>query len=111
MLLVLLVCNSHTTTLSINNKFMRFLIHMSKIWIYLLSHVQPAGWPILGDETFSVGHYVQTFLPNFVIPAMLIVTIDFCHVILLPLILTLAAGHKVNLRGNLSALFSRTLFN
>ena len=50
------------------------------------------------------------FWPNLFIPAMLIGTIDFNHFILLSLILTLPAGHKVIAKQNLLASFSTTLF-
>ena len=40
------------------------------------------------SKSFNVGHYTQNFEPSFLIPAMLIFTIDFFHFI--PLSLTLA---------------------
>ena len=42
---------------------------------------------VLRDKNFNTGHYMQNFLPNFFIRAMLLGTIDFCHFI--PLLLTL----------------------
>ena len=41
-------------------------------------------------KNFNVGHYMQTFQPIFLIPAMLIGTIDFYHFIPISLTLTLA---------------------
>ena len=44
----------------------------------------------LCDNIFSIGHYSQTFEPNFFIPARLIGTIGFYHFIPLSLTLTMA---------------------
>ena len=56
-----------------------------------------SGWPIIWHgKNCDVGHYLQTFQPDFFIPAMLIGTYDFYHSITLPVPLSLAWGHKVN---------------
>ena len=65
---------------------------MSNIWIYAM-FVRMTGWqadcPIVSDwfvwpdvlcgKHFSVGQYMQTFLPNFLIPAMPVDTFDLHH--------------------------------
>ena len=57
---------------------------------------QPASCPaVLHDKYLNVGHQMQTVQLNFVIPAMLIGTIDFYHCILLSLTLTLSGVHRV----------------
>ena len=38
-----------------------------------MSRVHP---PVLRGKTFNVGYYTQTFQPAFVIPVMVVVTID-----------------------------------
>ena len=51
---------------AIYNPVLWLLIHMSNIWIYVISHVCSASQPaILGSKKFNVGHYMQTFRPNF----------------------------------------------
>ena len=50
------------------------LIHMSIIWIYVMSHVWTAGHPSWKAKTFNVGHYTQTIQPDFCIAAVLIDT-------------------------------------
>ena len=73
------------------------------------SSVQPADWmagqlgsqplsvclSVLRDKNFNVGHYVWTFHPSSLIPAMLVDTIDFYPLIPLSVTLSLAGGHKV----------------
>ena len=44
---------------------------------------------ILHGKDFTTGHYTQTAEPNVFIPAMLMGTIDFYHLVLLSLTLTL----------------------
>ena len=57
-----------------------FLIHMSIIWIYVVSRICPVGRPaVLRDKNFNVGHCMQTVQPIFFMPPMLIGTIDFYH--------------------------------
>ena len=58
----------------------------------------------------KIGHHTQTFQPNFFIPAQLLGTIDFYHVILLSLTMIVPGGHKVSVNQNVLASFSRTLF-
>ena len=58
-----------------------FLIHMSNIWISVMSCVHLSSrldsWLVfLHGKNFNVGHYSQTFQP-----AMLKSTIDFYHFI------------------------------
>ena len=73
--------------------------------MYVMIRVHPAVWlAILLDKDLSVGH------TDFVLPAMHIGTIDFCHFIPLSLTLTLAGGHKVGAKQNLLASFSCTLY-
>ena len=67
----------------------RVLIHMSIIWIYVMSCVQLFGWPSCMEKNFDIGFYLQTFQPIFFIPTMLIGTIDFYHFMPLSLTLTL----------------------
>ena len=43
---------------------------------------------------------------NFLVPALLIGTIDFCYFISLSLTLTVPGGHKVSAKRNLLASFS-----
>ena len=92
-----------------------FLIHVSIIWIYVMSLVhlsdQMARWLTWHGKNFNVGHYTQTFQPNFFTPAIHIGNIDFYHFIPLSLTLTLCGGHKVNTVQNLLASFSHTLFS
>ena len=76
-------------------------------WVYVLI----IRLAILSGRNFNIGHYTQTFQPNFFIPAMLIGTTDFYHIILLSVTLTLAWGCKVSTKQNLLASFSRTLCN
>ena len=59
---------------------------------------------VLYGKNFNVGHYTQTFYPQFFIPAILIGTIDFDHFILLSLTL----GYKVSMKQNLLASISHT---
>ena len=88
------------------------LIHVSNIWIYVMSCVQPASWPaILRGRNFNTGHSMQTFQSLFFIPAMLIGTIDFYHFLPLSLALTLPGSHKVSAKQNLLASFFCTLFS
>ena len=60
---------------------------MNIIWIYVMSCVrlsgQPPGLAVLRCKCFNIEQYMQIFQPNFVIPAMPVVTIDFNHFILL----------------------------
>ena len=65
----------------------------------IMSPVRRAGQLVaLHGKNCNVGHHMQTFPPNFLIPAMLIDTIDFCHSIPLSPTLTLPGGHKVSLK-------------
>ena len=63
------------------------LIHMSIIWIYVVSCV--SGQLAVHGRNLYIGHYMQTVQPKLFIPAMLIATIDIYHFIWLLLILTL----------------------
>ena len=72
------------------------------------------NWPsvCLAWQILNVGHHVQTFYPDFfVIPVMLIGTIDFYHFIPLSVTLTMAGGHTVCAKQNMLALLSHTLFS
>ena len=69
----------------------------------------PAGGLSCMAKTFNIGHYRQTVQPNFVIPAILVGTIDFYHGIPLLLTLTLPGGHKDSAKQDILASFSRTL--
>ena len=81
-----------------------FLIHMSFIWICVISFVQLTGWlAALHGQNLNTGHYMQTCLPKFFIPVMLISAIDFYHSV--PLSLTLAL---TNMKENLLASFLHT---
>ena len=65
--------------------------------------VSPAGGQLAGCvawQIFNIGHYAQTFSPNFFIPAMFLDAIDFYHVVQLSATLILAGGHKVNTKRN-----------
>ena len=43
-----------------------FLIHMSIIWIYVMSCVHPSSWPaVLQSKKFHIGYYMQIVQPNF----------------------------------------------
>ena len=65
------------------------------------------AWPaILHDKKLNIGHNMQTFQPNYFIPAMLIGTIDFHHLKPLSLTLTLPMSDKVSAKQNLLAWFS-----
>ena len=77
----------------------------------LYSESSLSGWPaVLCGKNFNIGHYMQTVQPNFVIPVMLIGTIDFYYFISLSLTLTLPRGCNVSVKQNLFASFSPTLF-
>ena len=85
------------------SSLVEFLINVSIIWIYVMSFVSPVrylAWPKL--------YHAQTFQPDMFIPVMLIVisNIEFYHVILLSVTLTMAGGHKVSAKQNLLASFS-----
>ena len=86
---------------------------MTDIWIYVMSCVWLAGAPpgCLCCKNLNVGHYMQTFQPNFVISAMLKGTTDFYHFIPLSLTLTVAGDYKVSTNENILASFSHRLFN
>ena len=66
------------------------------MWIYVISRVRLAGWRAILWQGFNIGRYLQTFLPDSFIPAMLTGTIDFYLFIPLSVTLTLAGIHKVN---------------
>ena len=61
-------------------------------------------------KIFNVGHYMPTVQPNYIVPAMLIGTINFYHFILFSLTLTMPGGsqgqRKVKLTG---FIFSHTI--
>ena len=92
--------------------------------VHLASSVSMIHWHVAGmlnkqpiskqnalrGKTFNVGHYAHFFNQFIFIFAMLIGTKDFCHFILLSLILTLPGGHKVSAKQNTLASFSRTCF-
>ena len=61
----------------------------------------------LHGKNFNIGYYTQTTQQKFFIPAMLIGTIDFYH--LMPLSLTFRGGHKINAKQNIMASFSPIL--
>ena len=86
---------------------------MSIILIYIVSRVRPAGHPT--DRSSCVAKTItldiarKLFNQFLCIPVMLTDTIDFDHLILLSLTLTLAGGHKVSAKQNLLDSFSHTL--
>ena len=93
-------------------QFTVFLIHMSIIWIYVMSCICQTGQPaVIVARSFNTGQQAQTFQPNFFMPAMLIDTIDFYRFRPFSLTLTLAWGHKISTVQNLLASFSCTPFN
>ena len=66
-----------------------FWVHMSIVWIYVMSHVCPASaQPSLVAKTFNIGHCTLTVQPIVFIPALFIGVIDFYHFMLLSLTLT-----------------------
>ena len=76
-----------------------------------MSSVCRAGWlAVLCSNKFNVGHYMQSFQANCLIPAMQYIgTFFFYHFIPLSVILTLPWGHKVSTKQNLVAsLFSHS---
>ena len=69
---------------------------------------QPAGHLVYGKD-FNVGHYMQTFQPNFFIPAMFVGTMD--STMFIPVTMILPGGHKDSAKQNALASFSHyTLF-
>ena len=54
---------------------------------------------------------MQTFQPHFVIPTMLIGTLDFYHITLLLVTMTLVGDHKASPKQNLLASFSHRHFS
>ena len=63
----------------------------------LVVFVQPTGHlSVLRGKNFSVGHFAQTFQPNFVMPVILIGIIALYNFLLHSLTLILAEGHKVS---------------
>ena len=60
-----------------------FLIHRSKMYSYVISHVWLAAWS--ASQSFCMARasniqaYVQTFQPNSLIQSMLAGNIDLCH--------------------------------
>ena len=86
-----------------------FLIHISIMWISVMSHFLLAGWSSIHTEWQKLHHW--TLCRNIFIPAKLRGTIGFYHIRPLSLTLTLAGGHKVSTKQNLLALFSHALFN
>ena len=105
-LIFTLTCQRCVTFWPVYLMIYQFLIHMSSIWIYVIScvclSVQPSICPsILCSKSFCVGQCVQNFQPNLFIPAMLIGIIGIYLLMLLSVILTLAGGHKVSTKLNL----------
>ena len=86
---------------------------MSNIWIYVISlvFIRPARSFVSRFKNDNVGHYTQTFQPNYSIPAMHIGTISLYHCIPLPVTLTSVGGHIVSTEQNLLASLSHKLFN
>ena len=74
-------------------------------WVVFVQLAILCGW------NCCIGSYMLTFQLNFVIPPILIGTIDFSHFMPFPLTLTLSGRHKVNTKQNLLALFSCTFLN
>ena len=71
------------------------LIHMSIIRIYVMSLVHLPGRPaVVHGKTVEVGYYTQNVQPSYFLPAMLIGTIEFCHVVPQSLTLILAGGTR-----------------
>ena len=64
----------------------------------LCNHSSSAGLLLASQRIISHG---RNFMLNISIPAVLIGTIDFIHVVLLSVIWNLARGHKVSTEQNL----------
>ena len=103
---ILISCDGayRCTSLAIVNPYMCF-VDPSITWIDVMNCVSLAG--CLAWQNFKVGCYMH-ILTNFFIPAMFIGIIDFYNFIPLSLTLTMAGGHKVSTKQNLSARFSCT---
>ena len=93
-----------------------FLV-MNSLWICVMSNVRPYSWTdrellsVLYSKNFNFGCNMQTFQPNFLIPAMIIGARDVSHFLSCSVTLTLTGCHKVSRNQNLLASISRTLFN
>ena len=77
----------------------------------LCSYIWPDGQAAvcltkLHGQNFNIEHNVQTFQSKFFIPSMFVGIIDFFLFIPLPMIFTLAWGHKISAKQNLLASFS-----
>ena len=72
-----------------------FSIQMSIIWIYVISHVCPAGQLSCIAKTFMLDITHKHFYRNIFIFATLLGTFDFSHFVPLSVTLTLTEGHKV----------------
>ena len=88
-----------------------FFIHISSILIYVMSCVRLFGSPAsCHGKNFNAGLYMQTVLPIFFIPAILMGTIDVYPFILTLVTLTMSESHMVSAKQNILASFSHTLF-
>ena len=89
-----------------------FLIHMSVIThMDVCNESRVSGQPaVLRCKNFKIGHYMQNNQPNFFIPAMLIGTVHFYHLIPLSLTLTLPGVTRFS-KQNCLAPCSYSLFD
>ena len=79
--------------------FKQFLIHMSNIWMYVLSHSCLSSWlaePSILAKTLTLDITCELLNVIFFTPAMHIGSIDFNHFVPLSLTLTFPGGHKVS---------------
>ena len=81
----------------------------------LCNESRSSGWlsswlAVFYGKNFNTGRYMQTVQPNFLIPAMLVGSVDFYHFIPLSVTMTSAGGHKVSTKQDLLASFCGTFF-
>ena len=87
--------------------FFFFFIHMTSMWIFVVSHVYLLGWPasrcpficqsVLLGKNIKIAPCAQTFQPN---TCCICSTIDFYYFMSLFVTLILAGGQKVNTKQN-----------
>ena len=75
-----------------------------------MSRVCSAGWPSYAAKLLSLDITPKLCNQIFLIPTILIGTVDFYLSILLSLTLTSPAGHKIKAKQNSLASLSPTLF-